>query len=477
MSDVQHSALDPRLEESEARYRAVIENASDMIQSVRADGSFEFVNRAWYGTLGYEPEDLPHLNVWDIIHPESREHCEIAFAKTMHGESVDYVRATFVTKTGEPVPVEGSATVRMLDGEVIATHGFFRDISERLRAEELARRNMELEQERLARYLEKMAALGKLSAGLAHELNNPASAAQRAATGLLNTLETRDQASQQLTAQNLSAEHWAFLESLVTEKAAQKVDDEPVFSPLEASDHEAAVEDWLDDHGIAHGWKLAPDLVSIGVCENELQALAERLPQPALEPAAHWVAGSVSIHELTHIVARSASRISELVGAVKTYSYMDRAVEQVVDIHDGLENTFIILAHRLKYMTVVRDYDRTIPQVRAFGSGLNQVWTNLIDNAADATDGKGSITIRTRHEDGRAVVSIIDDGSGIPEDDLTRVFEPFFTTKPQGAGTGLGLDTVWRIVTEEHGGTVQVESEPGRTEFRVEIPIMDSGDE
>ncbi len=464
-------AVDPRLSESEARYQAVIENASDMIQSIRPDGTFEFVNRAWHRTLGFDEAELPGLNVWDIIHPESREHCEIAFSKALRGESVDYVRATFQSKDGRRIPVEGSAAARMLDGVVIATHGFFRDISERERAEELARRNMELEQERLARYLEKMAALGKLSAGLAHELNNPASAAQRAVNGLTAALERRDHAGQQLTAQSLSAEHWAFLESLVRAKVEQSGDSGPAFSPLEASEHEGRVEDWLDDKGIGEGWALAPDLVAVGVCDDDLGRIAETMPAESLEPAVRWVAASVSIHELTRVIGRSSHRISELVSAVKSYSYMDRAVEQVVDIHDGIENTLVILAHQLKSMTVVREYDRDIPPVRAFGSGLNQTWTNLIDNAAEATGGSGTITIRTRREGDHAVVSIIDDGVGIPESELSRVFEPFFTTKSQGMGTGLGLDTVWRIVTEEHSGTVEVSSQPGRTEFTVSLPL------
>jgi PAS domain S-box-containing protein len=470
MSDEIQGTIDPRLEESEARYRALIENASDMIQSIRPDGTYEFVNDAWHRILEYTEEDLSSLNMWDIIHEESRAHCEIEFSKTLHGKSLDYVRATFVTKSGKKIPVEGSATVRMLDGEVIATHGFFRDISERLRAEDLEKRNLELEQERLARYLEKMAALGKLSAGLAHELNNPASAAGRAATELETALEARDIAGRQLTKQGLSDAHRAYLEETVASKIAAKGDDGPVFSPLEASEHEAAVEDWLADRGVDEGWSIAADLVAVGVCEADLDELGARLPAAAIEPAVRWVALSMSIHELTRTIARSAQRISELVSAVKSYSYMDRAVEQVADIHEGIENTLIILAHRLKNMTVVRDYDRSIPPVRTFGSGLNQTWTNLIDNAADATGGRGTITIRTRLDNGYAAVSIIDDGGGIPPDHLSRVFEPFFTTKEQGAGTGLGLDTVWRIVTEEHGGTVTVESEPGRTEFTVRAP-------
>jgi PAS domain S-box-containing protein len=465
---------DPRLLESEERYRAVIENASDMIQSVRSDGTFEFVNRAWLNTLGYTADEVEQLSVWDVIHPDAVEHCQEVFAETMQGRSVEYLRTDFVTKSGNPVPVEGSATVRMVAGEIIATHGFFRDISERLRSEELRARNEQLERQHMARYLEKMAALGKLAAGLAHELNNPAAAAQRASAGLRSSLARRDAAARALAGQGLADEVWQALVDLVPDTTSAATTGAGA-DPVTVSEREDAIESWLELHDVGEGWTLASGLVAAGMTEAVLDELASRLPAAALEPAVRWLGESVSVVTAADVVTRSASRMSDLVKAVKAYSYMDRAAEQRVDVHEGLENTRIILAHRLKDMTVVASYDRALPPVRAFGSGLNQVWTNIIDNAVDATDGRGSITIRTRRDGDRAVVEITDDGCGIPPEYQTCIFEPFFTTKPQGIGLGLGLDTAWRIVTEEHHGMIEVESKPGRTTFRVALPLAAGG--
>jgi signal transduction histidine kinase len=315
-----------------------------------------------------------------------------------------------------------------------------------------------------------MAALGKLSAGLSHELNNPASAAQRASANLAKGLTNRDAAARELMAHQLSAEQWQQLEALV-DVSCQQLTAQRDLDPYEVSQREEALEGWLESHDVARAWELAAILVRAAVTEESLDRFAGAVPAAALPTAVRWIAEAIAVRDQAEVIARSTSRISELIGAVKAYSFMDRAVEQEVDIHDGLENTLTILAHRLKDTTIRRDFDRSLPPVRAFGSGLNQVWTNIIDNAIDAMGGAGTITIRTRRNGDYAVVEIADNGCGIPREQISRIFEPFFTTKEQGQGTGLGLDIVWRIVTEEHGGTIEAESTPGNTVFRVRLPL------
>jgi PAS domain S-box-containing protein len=465
------SGIDGRLVESEARYRAVIENASDMIQSCRPDGSFEFVNRTWLEKMGYTADEVSRMVVWDVIHPESLDHCADLFRRAVEGETIEHVRATFVTKDGQAVPVEGNATSRFVDGEVIATHSFFRDITERLRAEELEERNAQLERDQLARYLEKMAALGKLAAGLAHELNNPAAAAQRAGAQLTESIARRDAALTELHRLGLSSAQWDAIDRFI---AASNRPPSGERRPVEVSRLEDEMEDWLASHQVLGGWELASALVQEGIAPERLESLAAEVPPEALAHVLTWLAESSTARELAGVVARSSQRISELVTAIKAYSYMDRAAEQVIDVHEGIENTLVILAHRLRDATIVREFDRSLPPVRAFGSGLNQVWTNLLDNASDAIgEEDGTITVRTRGEDGRVLVEIEDNGCGIEAEHLPRIFEPFFSTKAQGEGTGLGLDTAWRIVTEEHHGTITVESEPGRTVFRVSLPAAE----
>jgi signal transduction histidine kinase len=229
--------------------------------------------------------------------------------------------------------------------------------------------------------------------------------------------------------------------------------------------------DWLQDRGIEEAWNYSSAFVQKGITVEDLEKLAGQLAEGAMSPAISWLGESLALDEHTNVIERSMHRISELVGAVKSYSFRDQAIEQDVNIHDGLDNTLVILAYQLKSMKVETDYDTTIPAVRTYGSGLNQVWTNILDNAVDATKGEGTIKIRTYRDGANAVVEITDNGEGIMPEAMSRIFEPFYTTKPQGDGTGLGLDIAWRIVTDEHRGELSAESKPGETTFRVSIPI------
>jgi PAS domain S-box-containing protein len=462
LQDQTHSS-ESLLLESEKRYRDVIENASDFIQSIRADGTFEFVNKAWLDALGYTPEEVEHLNIWDIIHPDSVTECQVHFGAAMQGIPLNNMRAIFMDKQGNPIPVEGSTQTRFLGDKVYATHGFFRDISERLRIEQL-------EREQQARYFEKMAALGKLSAGLSHELNNPAAAAQRSAKHFRESLDSRDIAAEKLINLGVSANAWRRLEELVNRCATQR-DDGPELSQMAASRLENELLDWLQDQDISEAWNYSSAFVQTRITVDDLDELARQLPEGGIAPAVAWLGESLALDEHTNVIERSTHRISELVQAVKSYSFRDQAIEQDVDIHDGLDNTLVILAYQLKSMKVETDYDASIPPVRTYGSGLNQVWTNILDNAVDATKGEGSIKIRTYRDGPNAVVEITDNGEGIEPEELSRIFEPFYTTKPQGDGTGLGLDIAWRIVTDEHRGELSAASKPGETTFRVSIPI------
>jgi PAS domain S-box-containing protein len=465
MLDEQLQNTDLLLVESEARYRAVIENASDMIQSVLPDGTFEFVNDAWRNTLGYTDSDLAGMTVFEIVHPDFIDHCMADFMRAINGETVDFLETQFLTKDGRAVPVEGSVTARFLGDEVVATHGFFRDISERLRTHELEARAAKLELQERARYMEKMLALGKLSAGLVHELNNPVAAMQRANASLPEMLQRRDAAMIELASADLDPTAWRAIEAILGNAQRTQLD------PVALSAVESAIEASMEGQGIARAWELAPTLAGAGITVEDLTALSAQVPPASLAAALQWISESLVLKELTDIVAECCRRIADLMLAIKGYSHMDGADEYDGDIHDGLENTLIILGHRLRNVDVVRNYDRSIPQIHMYSNTLNQVWTNILDNALDAMDEEGQITIRTMTQDDQVVIEIEDNGCGIPEGALPRIFEPFFTSKPQGQGNGLGLDIVWRIVTNEHAGSITVTSRPGQTVFRIAIPL------
>jgi signal transduction histidine kinase len=326
---------------------------------------------------------------------------------------------------------------------------------------------------------EKLSALGRLSAGLAHELNNPASASLRASRQMPETVGALQGLALKIHKLRLTPEQIDFLGdygNMLIGRAMQP----QLLSPLEQSDREEAIADWIDiesaSDGIDDGWKFAATLVESGVTVEELKTVKEKLGSSALPDAMAWLDGVLTLTSLMRIIEQSTQRISDLVKAVKDYSYMDQSPVQEVDIRAGIENTLIILAHKLRNINVVRDFAPDLPKITVHGSELNQVWTNLIDNAIDALeehppkDARPTITIRTAFDNNRIKVQIIDNGPGIPEDVQSRVFEPFFTTKPVGKGTGLGLDIVRKIITQ-HKGNVQLYSKPGETCFQMWLPV------
>jgi signal transduction histidine kinase len=320
---------------------------------------------------------------------------------------------------------------------------------------------------RMEQQTEKLTALGKLAANLAHELNNPASAAQRAAGGLLEELKVYGQEKYRLGSLCLDEEtlksvrDWQATVSVVAH--------ERLSSGFNVAQQEDGIAAWLVAHGVENSWKIAPELAEAGICAMYLEPLGDILDAKAMTVVLSQFASSLRAERMTNAMIDSTARIFDLIEAIKDYSYMDQAPIQEIDIAKGLESTLSMLQSRLQHVEVVREYDLNLPCISAFGRELNQVWTALIENALDAIDDQGQIILKTKMSGDLILVEVWDNGMGIPPENLDRIFEPFFTTKPPGRGLGLGLDVVMRIV-RKHRGFVRVQSVPGATCFQVRLP-------
>lgn len=322
--------------------------------------------------------------------------------------------------------------------------------------------------EALLHQQEKMAALGTLSAGLAHELNNPAAAAQRSASELNKTLVRLQVLTHEIEATAFRTGQVAWLDAFMQE-ASRRFSSPVKLGALEKIEQVDQLQAWLEANAVKSAWEYAPAMVGFGWNVEELEKLKA---SACFDLSIEWLGIGCMTVGLLSEVGQASERISQIVRAMKSYTYLDQAPLLEVDVHEGLENTLVIMQHKLKHgVTVKREYSPSLPRIEAYASELNQVWTNIIDNAVDAMNGKGEIQLRTYAEEDRVVVEIIDNGPGIPEEIRARIYDPFFTTKPPGKGTGLGLHISHDIVANRHHGQLLVESKPGETKFRVILPV------
>jgi signal transduction histidine kinase len=368
--------------------------------------------------------------------------------------------ATLIAKTdGEVLRIPQEAFEQLLRSSTTAAMAVLHWVMARLN-----------QNESLLHQQEKMAALGTMSAGLAHELNNPAAAAQRSASQSKETQSRWLSLTHQIERAAFQKQQTDWLDEFIQE-ASRRFESPLKLDALEKIDRVDELQAWLEASGIDSAWELAPALVNFGWDIDSLERLKTGLSPALFSLSIQWLGAGCLMMSLLSEVLQTTNRLSEIVRAVKSYTYLDQAPLLEVDVHDGLESTLVIMQHKLKKgVTIKRDYSPNLPRIEAYASELNQVWTNIIDNAVDAMHGKGEIRIKTYEEDHHIIVEIADNGPGIPNEIQSRIFEPFFTTKAPGQGTGLGLHISHDIIANRHHGQLLVESKPGETKFRIILP-------
>lgn len=452
--------------------KAHVENAPDLLSAALNAKEFD-----WLSRLG-EPVELGQGETL-VAEGDLADHFYILIEGELEASPRDGPACTFARRDDDPPLLIGAVFMRCLEAASacrlirVGADAYLQQVASQTPASGVIIQGLIWRfrtTEAILHQSEKLASLGKLAAGLTHELNNPASAGRRAASQLREQLNRLYGIAARLAEMSLAPTQ---LERLFRAAVPSRSGSEPaLIDPVARADAEEALGSWLTERDVENSWELAPRLVESGMTPAGLARFTEGLEAESVNDALSWVCGLITVDSLIQTIGVSTEHISELVAAVKAYAYMDRAPSQEVDVIDGIESTLIILRHRLERIVLHREYQPGLPRIWAHGSELTQVWTNLLANAIDALDGQGNIWIRTGLDGENLTVEIADDGPGIPDEVQSRIFEPFFSTKDTRHAAGLGLDIVYSIVVRRHAGSIQVNSKPGDTRFRISLPLV-----